>query len=242
MRKADRLFQLVNVLRVRQPVTAKALSEELSVSVRTVYRYIDDLSVAGIPVYGEPGIGYRLQEGFELRPLVLTPEELDALLLGAQMVSVSTGASLTAAARTLLSKIRASLPEQGTPSRGRWAHALTVEHRGDIAELWDLLQEAICARRVVRFRYGTADGKVSQREVWPLGLFYWGGKWTLGSWCLLRQAFREFRLDRMSAVEALDHGFEPTQAINLEAYMARQAAAWHEGCGPTDTTVSAGLS
>lgn len=242
MRKAERLFQLVNALRAQQPVTAQALADELAVSVRTVYRYIDDLSVSGIPVYGEAGVGYRLHEAFELRPLALTPDEFDALLLGVQMVSTSTGARLAGGARTLFSKIAASVPEQtGLPSK-RWAYALTVHDRRAVSALWDTLQAAVCSRQPVRFHYMTARGERSDREVWPLGLFYWGGKWTMGSWCLLRDSFRDFRLDRMTGAVALSHQFELTEQINLEAYMSHQAAAWAEASASTDSTVSAGAS
>ena len=91
MRKANRLFQIVNLVRSYQPITAGRLAQELNVSVRTVYRYIDDLSASNIPLYGETGVGYRLHKGFELPPLTLTADEYDALMLGIEMLSVSTG-------------------------------------------------------------------------------------------------------------------------------------------------------
>lgn len=240
MRKAERLFQLVNALRARQPMTAEALAEELAVSVRTIYRYVDDLAVSGIPIYGEPGIGYRLSEGFELPPLRLTADELDALLLGTQMVSASTGSRLAAGARTLLSKIAASMPENTASGMDRWAYAVAADDRRAVSALWDALQEAVCSRHPVRFEYVTERGERSRREVRPLGLFYWGGKWTLGAWCLLRQAFRDFRLDRMGDVEVLPGRFTLTDEINLDAYMAHQAAAWSEVRSATDSTLSGG--
>lgn len=201
MRKADRLFQLVNLLRARQQLTAQVLAEELALSVRTVYRYIDDLSVSGIPIYGEPGLGYRLDEHFELPPLTLTPDELDVLLLGVQMVATSTGRKLPAASRTLLSKIEAASPAFTTQAKDQWAYALSVQDRSAATERWDALQDAVCFKRVVHLRYQTPGGELSYREVWPLGLFYWGGKWTMASWCMLRKSFRDFRLDRMQKVE-----------------------------------------
>lgn len=221
-------------------MTAQSLADELAVSVRTIYRYVDDLSVSGIPIYGEPGIGYQLREGFELPPLMLTPDELDALLLGTQMVSVSTGSRLAAGARTLLSKIAVSLPGKATHELNRWAYALTVDDRRALSVLWDTLQKAICSRYAVRFCYVTQSGESSYREVCPLGLFYWGGKWTLGSWCLLRDAFRDFRLDRMRDVEVLPDKFALTDELSLNAYMSYQAAAWDEVRSSTDSTVSVG--
>ena len=104
MRKANRLFQVVNLIRVHQPITAARLAERLGVSVRTIYRYIDDLSLGDIPIYGEPGIGYSMHKDFELPPLTLSEDELEALTLSVSMLSRSTGYELSAAAKLLLSK------------------------------------------------------------------------------------------------------------------------------------------
>ena len=105
MRKADKLFQLTNIVRAKQPITANEIAEELDVSVRTVYRYIDDLSVSGIPIYGTAGLGYQLTNQFELPPLNLTENELDALLIGVKMVSGWTGDDLSSSAKSLAAKI-----------------------------------------------------------------------------------------------------------------------------------------
>ena len=86
MRKAERLFQLVNLIRAQQPITAEQLAQRIGVSVRTIYRYIDDLSLSGIALYGEPGRGYSLQDGFELPPLTLSQDEIAALLLGVELL------------------------------------------------------------------------------------------------------------------------------------------------------------
>ena len=114
MRKADRLFQLTNIVRARQPITAEELAQELEVSVRTVYRYIDDLSASGIPIFGMAGLGYQLHKQFELPPLNLTDNELDVLLLGVKMVSSWTSDELSESARSLENKIEAVLPNHLT--------------------------------------------------------------------------------------------------------------------------------
>jgi predicted DNA-binding transcriptional regulator YafY len=226
MRKAEKLFQLVNLMRARQPVTAQSLAGELGVSVRTVYRYIVDLSISGIPIYGEPGVGYHVHKHFELPPLTLSAEEIEALLLGVQMVSISTGVRLPAAARSLLGKIDTVLPDLHGARLRQSAHALSVGDRHTSSALWDALQGAVAAQRVIRFQYISQDGTASERTAWPLGLFYWGGKWTIGAWCLLRQAFREFRVDRITNIDILDRTFAPTTEINLAHYMQQQADTW----------------
>jgi predicted DNA-binding transcriptional regulator YafY len=215
MRKADRLFQLVNLIRSHQPITAEQLAERIGVSVRTIYRYIDDLSVSGIPVYGEPGVGYALDEDFELPPLTLTHDEMAALMLGVEMLSRSTGSDLAEAAKTLLSKIGAVLPPRSlnptcTPIRAVGLNDQNLKY-------WNELYRAIQQRQTIRIAYLSLSEEMSQRVVCPLGLFYWGGKWTIGTWCQLRNDYRDFRVDRIESLDfALDIEF-PAE-ISLAAY------------------------
>ena len=240
MRKADRLFQIVNLVRSHQPITAERLAEELNVSVRTVYRYIDDLSASNIPLYGETGIGYRLHQGFELPPLALTADEYDALMLGIEMLSVSTGKELTHAAKSLLHKIEAGLPERKAGISEPSIRAISVIDRTHTSRHWDLLRGAIQMRKVIQFSYSTLGGISSDRTAYPLGLFYWGGKWTLGTWCTLRSAFREFRIDRIAELEITNDTFQSTGEINLKAYMLHQSSNWalQNKIKNTDNTLS----
>jgi predicted DNA-binding transcriptional regulator YafY len=215
MRKADRLFQLVNLIRSNQPITAEQLAERIGVSVRTIYRYIDDLSVSGIPVYGEPGVGYALDEDFELPPLTLTCDEIAALMLGVEMLSRSTGSDLAGAAKTLLGKIGAVLPPRSlnptcTPIRAVGLNEQNLKY-------WNELYRSIQQKQTISIAYLSLNEEMSQRVVFPLGLFYWGGKWTIGTWCQLRNAYRDFRVDRIESLDfALDIEF-PAE-ISLEAY------------------------
>ncbi|GAB4370283.1 MAG: YafY family protein [Elainellaceae cyanobacterium] len=218
MRKADRLFQLVNLIRSHQPVTAEQLAERIGVSVRTIYRYIDDLSVSGIPVYGEPGVGYALDEDFELPPLTLTQDEIAALVLGVEMLSRSTGTDLAAAAKTLLSKIGAVLPPGSfdptcTPVRalGEFQNDQSLRH-------WNDLYRGIQRQQAVKIVYLSLNEQRSQRVVFPLGLFYWGEKWTVGTWCILRNAYRDFRVDRIQQLDFASDVERPNQEISLALY------------------------
>src|SRR5690349_20379943 len=116
MRRADRLFQIIQILRrSRRPVTANQLAEELEVSQRSVYRDIADLIGQRVPIRGEAGIGYILDGGFDMPPLMLTPDELEAAVLGAQWVADRGDAVLARAARDLLSKISSVVPERLRP-------------------------------------------------------------------------------------------------------------------------------
>lgn len=222
MRKSDRLFQLINLLRRYQPITARRLAEELNVSTRSVYRYIDDLSVNGIPVYGDAGKGYRLRDDFELPVLNLTPDELDALLVGVRMVSGWTGTTLPDSARSLLHKISAGLAETMKGHAAIDAFVPDVRDRLEESVYWERLRLAIKERCQVRLRYIAHEGVSSNRLVYPLGLFYWGGKWTLGAWCTLRAAYRDFRLDRIQQLKVLSEAFAVTPTINLSTYIEIQ--------------------
>jgi len=223
MRKSDRLFQLTNILRKHQPITAKRLAEKLDVSERTIYRYVDDLSVAGIPVYGEAGVGYRLSEGFELPPLLLTPLESEALLLGVNLVSAWSGKSMSEAAQSVLHKIEASMPvdadSQDAASsviRTPNCHALMDNH------VWDVIYTALKRGRSLHLNYRSLDGDDSSRDIHPLGIFFWGGVWTLNAWCGLRSDYRDFRLDLIQSVDLLNEALKLPKGVSLDAYIELQ--------------------
>lgn len=220
MRKSDRLFQLTNLLRAHQPLTARELATRLCVSERTIYRYMDDLSLAGIPVYGEAGLGYRLSEGFEMAPLQLSAAELEALITGVNLVAVLTGKGMADPARALLAKIEAALPAQGiqvdcdpvvrVPDY-RTAHPVYAR--------WDQLHEAITTCRWLEIGYQDAKACKTGRHIYPLGLFYWGGCWTLGAWCALRQAYRDFRVDRIDTLAQCRQGEGAPPGVTLADYL-----------------------
>lgn len=205
MRRADRLFQLVQLLRRRRAITAAELARVLEVSPRTVYRDVQDLSVSGIPIEGEAGVGYRLKPGFDLPPLMFTAEELQALRLGAGIVQGWADDALAAAATTALGRIEAVLPQALRVESNRQflfapAFAITPETKGWMREL----RTAMTNRNKVHLAYRKPEAdECVARTVEPLGLYFWGRTWTLGAWCELRQGFRTFRLDRITALSIL---------------------------------------
>jgi predicted DNA-binding transcriptional regulator YafY len=226
MRRADRLFRLVQLLRARRFATGEQIAGELGVSKRTVYRDVADLQGSGVPIKGEAGVGYRLERGYELAPLIFTSDELAGLVLGARIVSAWGDAELASAVGSALTKIEAVLPEAlrrvvlETPLFAPEMPGATVM-AGELA----LLRRAIGERRLVHFRYAREDGAESERDARPLGLFFWGRKWTLAAWCELRQDYRSFRPDRMQGVELLERGFDPADGISLAGFVAKQDPA-----------------
>lgn len=206
MRRADRLFQIVQYLRGGRLVTAANLAGRLEVSERTIYRDIADLQSTSVPIEGEAGIGYIMRSGFDLPPLMFTRDEIVALVTGARMVRAWGGTAMIAAAEEALVKIEAVLPEA---ERSRVGDTKIFSPRtglaGQSGELIDRCEHAIDAREIVRLDYSDEDGSTTRRDVEPLGLWFWGKVWTLVGWCELRDDFRAFRLDRIS-------GFTPTGA------------------------------
>jgi len=222
LRRADRLFQLVQHLRARRFATGEQIARDLGVSLRTVYRDVQDLERSGVPIRGEAGVGYRLERGYELPPLTFNGEELEGLVLGARLVAAWADSELAAAVSSAMTKVEAVVPEAlrrvlldtalFAPG-GPWAAAMARE--------LPLLRRAIGDRRRIRFAYTRGDGEQSERTVRPLGLFFWGSKWTLAAWCELREDYRTFRPDRMETVKLLDETFAPEDGPSLAAFLQR---------------------
>jgi predicted DNA-binding transcriptional regulator YafY len=207
VRRADRLFRIVQRLRRRSTVTATVLAAELEVSLRTVYRDVQDLVVSGVPIRGEAGVGYTLAKGFDLPPLMFNEEEIEALVLGARIVESRGDAALAAAARDVLTKVEAVLPARLKENLADAPlFALGFRRRPGVDHL-RALRGAIRDRRKISFGYRDRADAATARTVQPLGVFYWGDVWSLGAWCELREGFRNFRLDRMNDLAVLEQVF-----------------------------------
>ncbi|NMP26571.1 YafY family transcriptional regulator [Rahnella sp. SAP-1] len=239
MRKADRLFQVVNLIRVHQPITAKNLAMRLGVSIRTIYRYIDDLSLGGIPIYGEPGVGYAMHKNFELPPLALNHNELEVLALSLDMLSTSVGGKVQVAAQALLAKIEAASPLSSRTTSEKKIFSMTATPQAEQTASWEVINAAIQLNAAVCITYLSLKGKTSIRKIFPLGLFYWGGKWTVGAWCCIRETYRDFRVDRILDIQAIPNSTCQITRATLADYKRHQALTWETMfLEPTDKTVS----
>jgi predicted DNA-binding transcriptional regulator YafY len=222
MRRADRLFQIIQLLRRRGQKTAAILAEKLEVSERTIYRDIADLVASGTPIDGEAGVGYRLGAGYDLPPLMFDREEIEALVLGARIVERLGDVPLARASARVLGKVAAVLPKEmrsvltATP-----LFAVNVGQAGPVPDALTLAREALVARRKLRLRYRDKGDAISERVVRPLGAFYWGRTWTLAAYCELRQDFRNFRVDRMADCALLADTFADEPGRTLADMMAR---------------------
>ena len=213
MRRAERLLQMLQILhRHRRPVTGETISRELEVSLRTVYRDIAALIADRVPIRGEAGVGYVLGEGFDLPPLMFTPDELEAVMLGLRWVARRGDTDLSRAAQDTVAKIGAVLPERLKPFLFD-AALLVPPHFRLVADQVDvsLLRTAIREGRKVAITYRSEDGRETGRVIWPIAVAYFDAQRLIIGWCELRQAFRSFRTDRML-----------TMAVNDERYPARR--------------------
>lgn len=227
MRKAQRLFQLLTLLRSRRGVlTAQHLAEQLEVSERTIYRDMEALIQSGMPIDGAAGVGYRLRPGFNVPPLMFDEEELEALLLGVRMVQGWSDDLLGRAADRALHKIRAALPDALLRRHGVHPEWLLVPdiRRQAVTRFGGEIREALRARKKLDIGYRREDGAPSQRRIRPLGLAYWGYAWTLIAWCELRGDYRMFRLDRITELKEAGETFATGPDCSLRHYLSLVSA------------------
>ncbi len=222
MRRADRLFQIIQLLRRKRVATAATLARELEVSERTVYRDIRDLVLSGVPIEGEAGVGYMLRKGFDLPPLMFTEVEIEAMVLGARVVSSWGDAALAKAASDALARVEAALPERlRARVDGTRLYAPGFHVPQDVAGALTELRGSIDGRRKVFLSYTDPAGIDTERTVRPLGLFFWGKVWSLTAWCELRDDFRSFRLDRIRQLQLLDHRFEDEAGKTMDDFFRK---------------------
>ena len=226
MRRADRLFRIVQFLRGRRLTTAAQLAKWLQVSERTIYRDVRDLSLTGTPIEGEAGVGYRLRGGFELPPLMFDIEEVEALTLGARMVEAWSSPQLGAAALSAIAKIATALPtERRIWLEGSRTYVPQFHIPKQLGERFELLRGAIRDRLTVHFVYADVKTKLSERRVRPLSLYFWGEHWTLAAWCESRDDFRSFRIDRVIRLQVADEKFKEEAGKRLADFVRAQRIA-----------------
>jgi predicted DNA-binding transcriptional regulator YafY len=220
MRRADRLFQIIQLLRTSRVTTAARLASSLEVSERTIYRDILDLTASGVPIEGERGVGYVLRKGFDLPPLMFTIDEVEAIAVGARLVRRLRDKELQRAAARVLDKVTVVLPES---LRGHVADAPIYVSRGDAQEpRVDVAQvrSAIRDRRKMRLAYIDEKGHRTKRTIWPLAMAYYVDVTVLGAWCELRRDLRNFRVERIAASRVLAARFQDHNGRLLTQWLA----------------------
>ena len=226
MRRTDRLFKIIQILRrTRKPVTAQQLADELETSTRTIYRDIEELLTQHVPIRGEAGVGYLLQAGYDMPPLMLTPDEIEAAVLGAQWVAARGDAGLARGARDLVAKINAVVPAHLRP--------LVLDSSVMAPDFSECQEDTLDMTRVrewirqqgkLQIQYRDEAGRDSKRILWPIGVAYFETVRLIIAWCELRVAFRHFRTDRIQSVQFLEEKFStPSEVLRRNWWREEKA-------------------
>jgi predicted DNA-binding transcriptional regulator YafY len=234
LRRTERLFQIIQILRrASRPVTASAVADELETSLRTVYRDMAELVAQQVPIRGEAGIGYVLDRGFDMPPLMLTPDEIEAAVLGAQWVAGRGDAALATAARDLIAKIGAVIPDHLRPFLidSTVAASGVARHNPDAIDL-SRLRASIHGQRKVALRYRDEENRETERVIWPIGVGYFEAARIIVAWCELRLDFRHFRTDRVVTAAFLDERYPTRRAQLRTAWRKQMDAAGGRTSGP----------
>jgi len=206
MTRSTRLLDLIQLLRTyRRPVSGAALAQRLGISIRTLYRDIATLQAQGADIQGAPGFGYVLKPGFLMPPMMLSEEEIEALVLGARWVAARTDDELKDAARNALAKIAAVLPAD--LRRELETNSLLVSSaRKPVVGIADLaaVREAIRQGFKLDIGYADINGRSTNRRIWPFALGYFEETRVLAAWCELREDFRHFRAERIASMIVTD--------------------------------------
>ncbi len=229
MRRAERLFEIIQLMRRSGLVRARDLAEKLEVSERTVYRDIQAMMAQGVPIEGEAGVGYILRDGFDLPPLMFNKCEIEALMLGARIVESLADTELSEAAANVIAKVEAVVPADLRDYMARTAllapgSRIMAPTTFDTSELRRALRDEL----KVHFAYTDGIGEATGRTVRPLALAYFGPVWLLAAWCELREDFRVFRLDRITRFCVLEERFRRERGRQLADFLARDNT-WNRG-------------
>jgi predicted DNA-binding transcriptional regulator YafY len=225
MRRADRLFEIIQLMRRQKLVRARELAEKLEVSERTIYRDVRDLVASRVPIEGEAGVGYALRGGFDLPPLMFDEQEIEALVLGARIVESWSDPLLAEAAANVIAKVEAVIPARLRQHMAETALLAPARHFAEpISVDPGALRTALRRRRKVHLHYRDGEERISERTVRPLALSFYGPVWLLASWCELRTDFRSFRRDRMTRLEVLDEAFHPERGKTIHDFLKRSVS------------------
>ncbi len=220
MRRTERLFQIIQILRSnRSPITGRELADELEISIATLYRDMAELHAQRIPITGEAGVGYVLDDGYDMPPLMLTADELEAAALGAAWVAQEADPSLARAARDLVSKLSSAIPKELRPIVLD-ASSKAIQTRARVSERFDsaLLRHAIRERYRLQLIYTDRDGATSDRIVWPLLIAYLDRTRYLVAWCEKKQDYRHFKTERVQELMVLGKKYPGRRAALLKGW------------------------
>lgn len=224
MSRSERLLDLIQLLRRhRRPVSGAAIATELQISLRTLYRDIATLQSQGAPIDGAPGLGYVLRDGFVIPPLMFSPDEIEALVLGSRWVADRGDSRLAAAARDALAKIGAVLPPElrlELESNALLVGPGAPMAAGDTESA--AIRQAIRQEHKLHITYRDRGGQDSTRTIWPFALGFFDRAHVVVAWCELRESIRHFRTDRIAALAAMPERYPRRRQALLKEWRERE--------------------
>jgi len=229
MNKFDRVVSILVLLQTKKVIKAQTISERFEISLRTVYRDISTLKKAGIPIIGDPGIGYSILEGYRLPPIMFNEGEAAAMLTAEKFIGKMTDDDTQAYYSSALMKIKAILRSSEKQSLEVLNNSIVISDKSNKknkAYLQDLFK-SIPAKNVLKIEYEKADGTNSERRLEPIGCYHQSNKWYLVAFCQLKNAYRTFKLNRIISLNVLAEHFE-TKHISLQDYIDGQDDSWKE--------------
>jgi len=221
--RSERLLALLQLLRThRRPVSGTILAQQLGISIRTLYRDIASLQAQGADIEGEAGLGYILRPGFTLPPIMFNQEEIEALVLGARWVADRGDAELGTAARNVLAKVAAVMPDDSRIAL-ETVNLLVGPGGSGTVDVMDIapLRGAIRTERKIRILYKDAAGLPTERLIWPFALTFFEQVRVVLAWCEMRQDFRHFRTDRIANMNVEDERYPKRRSALLRDWKAR---------------------
>jgi predicted DNA-binding transcriptional regulator YafY len=228
MNRIDRIAAILIQLQSRRVVKAADIAERFNISLRTVYRDVKTLEEAGIPLIGEAGVGYSIMDGYRLPPVMFTREEATAFLTAEKFIETLTDSSTSANYRSAMYKVRAVLKNtekellEGMDDRIEVFKSLIAEHTTRTDHIQTILQ-SIGQKKVLALNYFAQHSQEqTKRYVEPVGIFYSASYWHLIGWCRLRNAYRDFRVDRIRELTITNDIYE-SEHPTLKEYINKTA-------------------
>jgi predicted DNA-binding transcriptional regulator YafY len=227
MNRIDRLTAILIHLQTKKVVKAEEIAERFGMSLRTVYRDVKALMEAGVPIGSEAGKGYFIVDGYHLPPVMFTQDEASSMLLAGKLVDKMADKSVRGAYQSAMHKIKSVLNEaEKDHLQNLESHIevflrsrLEVKEREDYPDNFMTdIQRAVARKEVLRIDYSNNEEALTQREVEPIGIFYYSMAWHLIGWCRLRNGYRDFRADRIKTLTNTGQSFEGRNLISLKEY------------------------
>lgn len=234
MNRIDRLTAILIQLQSKRVVRAEEIADRFEISLRTVYRDVKALMEAGVPIGSEAGKGYFIVDGYHLPPVMFTQDEANAMMLAGKLVETMADESVRKAFESSLFKIKSVLDDSHKDKLDYLYEHMAVYREPGANRLEfpnnfiSEIQRAVTDSEVIRLHYYSGQNEWTEREVEPVGLFYYSACWHLIGYCRLREDYRDFRTDRIKDLVSTGKKFENRNVKSVQDYLHRMMTV-HQG-------------